>query len=480
MNLNGRRTIYTDELNINADNFARVLDNALRVHEANRIEMEYLYKYCKGEQPILERAKEIRPEINTKMVENHAKEIIDFKIGYEAGSPITFVQRASKDIKKSDTTSDDYRVSALNEMMFEENKPAKDVQLFKDFKTVGVGYMAAFPKANSESVSPFDLLVLNPLNTFVVKTNDSYRKPIMAVTYAILENSEKEIVAYTDQLVFTGRYARVQKKKDKDKAYDVNGFTVTPNLIGAIPIIEFVNNYDLLGAFEPVIPLMDALNVVNSDRVNDVAQFVQSLLWLHNCDIDEEGKQELVDGNGLIVTKSTGDGRDAKIVYLTQTLNQSETQTLADAIYDQILQISGVPGRDISSGGMTGSAVLLSNGWQIAETQAKAMELVFSQSEKELLNVCLKIIKSTKDLDSEIKSLNLSDVLVKFSRNKTYDLNNRVNAMVTMIKNGIDVNKAITTVDIFDDSHQVAYDSAERIDKLLFEQAETEVIVDEN
>lgn len=70
-----------------------------------------------------------------------------------------------------------------------------------------------------------------------------------------------------------------------------------------------------MGIFEKVIPLMDAMNLVDSDRINDILQHVQSLLWMHNCQVNEEGKKNLVDGDGVIMTKSTGDGKEAKITY---------------------------------------------------------------------------------------------------------------------------------------------------------------------
>ena len=63
--------------------------------------------------------------------------------------------------------------------------------------------------------------------------------------------------------------------------------------------------------------------------------------------------------------------------------------------------------------------------------------------------------------------LRVSDILVKFSRNRTYDLVSRTVSMSNMINMGIDPEKAITVVDIFDDSHQVALDSRERIDEIL-------------
>ena len=76
----GRRTIYTDCDNITAKNICGVLNKAFNTHLTNRAEIDYLYKYYKGDQPILYRTKDIRPEINNRIVENRANEIVSFKV----------------------------------------------------------------------------------------------------------------------------------------------------------------------------------------------------------------------------------------------------------------------------------------------------------------------------------------------------------------------------------------------------------------
>ena len=455
MYLHGRREIFTDEKIITDNNIRKILSDAFSVHNVNRAEIKYLMEYEKGIQPILERQKEFRPEINVKCLENHAAEITSFKIGYEFGSPVTFVQRANKEINKCDSKQDDMRISALNEMMFEENKPAKDIQLARDFKVCGVGYRFVYPKKNKLGVAPFDLLVPNPMNTFVVKTNDAHKKVVLGVMYSVRTSDKTEIVgAYTEDFYY-------------DFPNGLAGdFVKTANLIGKIPIIEYVNNYERMGCFEKVIPIMNALNEANSDRLNDLSQHVQSLLWGDNVEIDSDQYEELRQ-EGMIITKSS-EGRKAILQYLESVINQSETQTLVDYMYDQILQIAGVPGRKTASGGNTGNAIMLSNGWDAAETQAKSMELIFGESERSMLDVVLAIINNTSDIDAEVKSVCVSDVVTKFSRNRTYDLSSRVNSMATMINMGIDPLKAISIVDIFDDPQQVSVDSADRIDKVLF------------
>lgn len=465
MQLHGRRQIFTDINIITRDSLLMVLDDAFAIHDRNVAEIDYLMRYERGEQP-LNREKEIRPEIDIQAQENHAAEITSFKIGYEFGSPVTFIQRAKVDAKSQDKDpqdqgdkKDDIRISLLNEMMFEENKPAKDVQLARNFKICGVGYRMFRAKRNIEGVSVFDMAIPNPMTTFVVYSNDAYREPVLGVTYSITSDGRKLVGAYTRESYFTLEIPMIGP---------AGAIREEPNLIGEIPIIEYVNDYDRMGCFERVIPIMDALNVTNSDRVNDISQYVQNILWMHNCQLDKEQKKVIQDG-GVIITKSNGDGKEAKIAYVSAPLNQQETQTLVDYQYEQVLQISGTPGREKTSGGNTGSAILLSNGWQLAETQAKAMELVFSEAEKRSLKVVLAIIRMCEDKDLpdvSMRDLMVSDILVKFSRNKTYDLVSRVNALVTLVDRGFDLEKSVELVDISDDPLQFAIDSREMVDKI--------------
>ena len=66
--LTGRTVIYTDVDVIDRNNVVEVLNKALETHDVNKNDIQYLYDYYKGKQPILERVKDIRPEINNKLV----------------------------------------------------------------------------------------------------------------------------------------------------------------------------------------------------------------------------------------------------------------------------------------------------------------------------------------------------------------------------------------------------------------------------
>ena len=461
MLLKGRREIFTDEREITKENISKILAEAFETHLLNAREIKYLQDYERGIQPILHRKKEVRPEINNKIVENHAAEITAFKVGYVFGSPITFVQRANVDIHGENGEVDDKKIAILNEMMFEEGKATQDQVLGKDIAICGIGYRIVLPKRVKEGISAFNLLRLNPTTTFVIKFNDLYKKTAVAVSYITLSDGSYRVGAYTENAYYE------LEGKDFVSLKVINAL---PNRVG-IPIIEYKNDDERMGCFERVISLLDAINEATSDRLNGLAQFVQAILWMNNCEIDTEQMEQLKDKLGLL-TKSEP-GNPASVQYLTATLDQAQTQTLVDYLYSQVLQIAGVPGREQSTGGNTGQAIMLSNGWQIAETHAQALVNTFTQSEKEMLKVVLKILKLTET--SEVSDLKLSDVDVKFSRNRTDSLLVKTQGLMNQLQAGIHPLIAITHCGLYSDPQSVWNDSKAYMGKWLYETEEDEV-----
>lgn len=446
----GREQLFTSITDVTKENVVEVIKKAMETHETNSSDIEYLFNYWKGKQPILDRVKEIRPEINNKIVENHAQEIVAFKTGYVFGSPIQLVQRGKSDLNNPDG-KDDTRISTLNEMLFEEDKASKDTELGETMAICGTAYRIILPKKNTDGTSPFDVLNLNPRTTFVVYSNDIYRKPVMGVSYVEdTATGKREYGVYTETSYFNF-------KSDEDEVEE------EPHVLGMIPIIEYPNNSARLGNFEIVLPLLDALNVTSSDRVNDVAQFIQSLIWFNNCAIDKKQFEELRESGGLQTKSEPGNPADVRI--LTSSLDQTSTQALKDDLYQTMLQIAGVPDRHSSTGGNTGQAILLASGWQTAETHAKATELIFSRSDKRALRIILKIINDSDVLDYTMKDLKISEIDIKFSRNKTDNLLVKTQGLLSQLQAGIHPREAIANVNLYSDPEQVWQNSKEFLEK---------------
>ena len=197
-----------------------------------------------------------------------------------------------------------------------------------------------------------------------------------------------------------------------------------------IPIIEYPANNARLGAFEIVLPLLDAINTVDSNRLDGVEQFVQALMLFHNVDISGDDFSKLRD-EGAIKYKDIDPQYKAEIKYLTSELNQSQTQTLVDHLYNTVLTICGMPNRNGgSSTSDTGSAVIMRDGWSAAEARAKDSELMFKLSEKEFLKLVLHICSDLSDLE-----LKLSNVEVRFTRRNYENIAQKATVLTTMLSN---------------------------------------------
>lgn len=404
--LHGREVIYTDVAEIDSKNVLEVLDRALLVHSRNRTDIQYLYDYYKGKQPILERTKDVRPEINNKLVENRANEIVSFKVGYLMGEPIQYVCRGG-----SDEYSD--AINRLNEFMFAEDKAAKDKELADWFTVCGTSYRMVLPDpTEEEDEAPFEIYTLDPRNAFVVYYSGLGNKRVMGVKYVMRQDGSTVYSVYTDKQYFEIKDGRVEK--------------IEPHSLGCVPIIEYPANTARLGAFEIVLPLLDAINEVGSNRLDGVEQFVQSFLLLKGVDAEAEDFKALKAEGGL---KIPIEG-DAK--YLVQELNQTQTQTLVDYLYQTVLTICGMPNRNGgSSTSDTGSAVIMRDGWSAAEARAKDTELMFKMSEKEFLRLAVSMTNTLRDMN-----LKLSAVEIRFTRRNYENIQEKAQVLITLLSSG--------------------------------------------
>lgn len=406
--MSGRRVIKTSVTSITDENVGEVLQKALEVHYLNRSEIDYLWKYYRGEQPIQHRKKEVRPEICNRIVENRANEIVSFKVGYLCGEPIQYVSRnGGEEIVKA--------INTLNEYMFAEDKPSQDQELVEWQMICGTGYRLVLPdEPGEEDEAPFELYTLDPRDTFVVYSNEIGNKPMMAVKYSKDDNEIMRYSVYTENRYYLFEGDILVESK--------------PHALDMIPIFEYPANNARLGAFEIVLPLLDAINNVESNRMDGIEQLVQAFIKFVNCDITKEEYEEFLQ-LGAIKVKSA-DGQTADVGVVTSELNQTQSQTLKEDIYNAVLTICGMPNRNGgSSTSDTGSAVLLRDGWSDAEARAKDSENVFKKSEKKMLKLVLRICRDLGGIN-----LHLRDIDMKFTRRNYEAIQSKSQVLISMLQ----------------------------------------------
>lgn len=398
----GRTVIYTDQSEITHDNVVEVLLRAAKVHSKNQNEIQYLWDYYRGKTPILDKTKEVRESINHKIAVNRANEIVTFKRGYGFGEPIQYIRRGS-----DESLTDD--INNLNEYMFSENKHAEDSTLAEWMYVCGLGMRMALPGDGEDE--PFKIYTLDPRYSFVVRYNGLGEKVLMGVKFILRENKWPVFSVYT-----------------KDFYYEIESGIITkiePHSLEDVPIFEYPANAARLGAFEIALPLLDAINEVESNRLDDVVQFVNSFLALLGGTIDDETAKKLDEHKMLCLPE----GVDAK--YLSVAMQQNDAQVLSDSLYETVLTICCLPNRNGSSSTSdTGSAVIMRDGWQNAEADMKSVENEFKRSEKRFLKLILRILR-----DMVGTKLTLKDIEIKFSRRNYDNVQTKSQVLVTMLNN---------------------------------------------
>ena len=408
----GRKKILCDEPVIHMGNIKSVLQDALSVHLINQGEIDYLYNYYKGKQPILNREKRIRKEINNKIVENRAHEIVSFKTGYLCGEPIQYISRGDKKELSED-------IGDLNDMMMMCGKAQKDKLLAEWMYIAGIGARMVIPNdkyIENEVVpklrtgrtdflkdeAPFDLYVFDPRYAFVVYYSGPGEPPVLGVKITQRQDNRYIISAYSETDYF---------EFESQGLWNLQLVRAAKRTFGGIPIIEYPLNNARQSPIEVVLPILDAINRVQSNRLDGIEQFIQSLLVLVNAEVKDEDARYIQEA-GLIVLKSLGGENRADIKIIAEQLDQMQTQRLIDYMHQTILDIVGMPNRNGKySTSDTGAAVYQRDGHSDAEARAKSDELMFKESERQLLKIILNILRTTVGT-----RLTLADIEIKFTR----------------------------------------------------------------
>lgn len=310
---------------------AELIKKVIDFNEKRRARFDQLDQYYLGQQLILSREK---PDtlFNNKVMVNHAKYIVDTTTGYLLGNPVDY------------QVNDNVNIEPLLDAYKAQTMENTDFELAKGCGIFGMNYEYVYANEESEPCS----VTLDVRNTIIVYDDSMVHNKLFGVTYRPVFNDAKdqrpdayEIVVATDKELIHYRM-------------DFNGTSLDktdrePHFFGKVPIIEYKNNSEMLGDFEPVLSLIDAYNLIQSDRVNDREQLVDAILCFYGMDFDDEQMSELKLKRAL-----SGIPTDGKVEFLTKTINEGDVDVLRKTIEADIHKISMVP--NMSDANFVGNA----------------------------------------------------------------------------------------------------------------------------
>ena len=302
---------------------AQVLNDVIKYNEKYKDRLKRLGNYYIGKHDILERTKENDGAKNNKVVINHAKYITDTNVGYLLGNPVDY------QVGKDDNNNDLYDIQPILDVYKKQTINDLDTEIAKNVSIYGYQYEYVYANEDAE---PRSCKIDND-NAIIVYDDTVEHNKLFGIIYR--EIKEGETFKYYDIIYLD---------KDKEIHYQSTDKTLTKtgkekvHAFGKVPMIEYKNNPEFLGDFEPVISLIDAYNLLQSDRVNDKEQLVDAILCMYGMDFDDEQADMLKESRMLANIPA-----DGKVEYLIKQLNENEVDVLRKTLETDIHKISMVP-----------------------------------------------------------------------------------------------------------------------------------------
>lgn len=423
----GREQVYTSFPEITRENVLQALSEANSVHFKNRKAIRFLFKYYRGDQPVYKRTKTVREDIKHNTVVNHASEIVRFLVSYLLADPAVYVLRKSAD----EAMTDDLR--RLNDYMELADKDSCDKEIADDFTICGTGYRFVYPNPDytrgDEDKAPFTIDTYDPERTYIAYEESPSRdpRPVFCVTASKAPLTKMPVYdLYTEDThyIIVGDPGRPQ------------GVTIEeePNLLGEIPMVEYVNNQFRMGGFEAVLDLLNDTNVLESNRVEATEQNVQALTWMNDVDLTEEEEERIRNNpSAFVYTRTIKGATSPSIKAIVTDLQQQDQQVLQNDLYKKILTIVGMPStsdgnaNDSSNNGST----LVRNGWYQAEARAKDTAKLWMRSDKKFLRLVFKCVNALADP----LGISEKDITCKFTRRNYEDIMTKATVLNTLLTN---------------------------------------------
>ncbi|MFB6729015.1 phage portal protein [Bacillus mobilis] len=331
-----------------------------------------------------------KDKVNNKLNNDFFSEIIDTKIGYMFGLPVSY----------SLDHDDDEVLKRIQDFLKANHTEDADAETGKFASICGYGARLLYhDKEGIEKVmniKPYEAIFLT--NSSVAEPSYAIRcYPIKVIDGDDFKDGYKvEFYNETNIIEYTG--------EDLDKLQETNRI---PNLYKGVPLIGFPNNEELQGDVDKAIALIEGYDRSFSDVNSEIEQFRLAYMIFKGVDIDDATIEKLKQTGALDV------GENGEASFLTKDLNDNILEHHLDRLEKNICRFTKhVNLSDESFGGnLTGVAIrykLLA-----LETKSGTLEMKFTKS----LRQQFKLLFDAWNLRSNKGELDYLCMTFQFTRN---------------------------------------------------------------
>lgn len=411
-----------------------ILEYCIKQHQGTLARLNKLSDYYDGKQDISNRTFG-NPNIpNHKIVANHAKYIVDIATGFLVGNPIAYSG------SQVDKILDEYsRMDIVSH----------DTELEKDLSVFGIGYELMYLAPVNEGDTEIRIKSIDPRGIFVVTDDTVDKNPLFGVHYQQrfkLDGSLNYylINVYTEDKIFTYHAKGLSKGQ-------MSLFEESEHYFGAVPVVEYRNNEERQGDFEQQISQFDAYNLLQSDRINESEQRVNSILFIKGFTLGEDNLTH----DSIIETTE----KDSDLKWLIKEIKEADNEVLRKSLLDDIHKFSYIPSMtdEHFAGNVSGEAMKykLFGLLQLLSIKTRYM----SKSLRKRLELMRNI------LNTKGSNIDISDVKITFKPNLPINTNDLA-SIINQLKGILPLETLIGWLPDIDDP-------AEQLQKLEEEQSKS-------
>ncbi|MEK4922016.1 phage portal protein [Cytobacillus sp. FSL R5-0569] len=331
---------------------------------------------------------------NNKLPTAWHKRIVDQKVGYLAGKPITIESNVSEDLALE-------RIIELLGDDFEDIIP----ELIKNASNKGKEWLHPYIDENGE----FDYMIV-PAQEFIPIYDNTKRKNLTGgIRFYDLDDGTRKIELWDDQQV------TFYEESDDGIVMDVT-YSLNPQSHffygkegygwGKVPFIEFKNNEEAVGDLVFYKQLIDAYELIISDVTNtieDVAALIYVLKGYEGTSL-EEFMTNLKKFKAISVSDEPGSGVDTIQADIPVAAVDSQTKRLAELIYDAGQAVDTTK----DSFGQNPSGVALQFLYSFLDMKANVLERKFNKGLKSLMWFICEYLEIAENTQANYKNYSFS------------------------------------------------------------------------
>mgnify|MGYP002605740917 CR=1 FL=1 len=336
-----------------------------------------------------------------KLVVNSAKYIVDTYNGYFLGIPPKISLDKSEDNDKLQTW--------LNHVSFADklNEISKQVDIY--------GRSIGFLYQNENAETGFTYL--SPTKAFIIYDDTVERNPLAFVRYEYYDNENE--------------YQARGKIYYSNLVYDFNSTNLdenpSPNPYRMIPAVEFYENEERQGVFDPVRTLIDAYDKALSQKADQVEYFDNAYLAMMGIHLptDKNGNPILdIRKNRFLYLPNVDPQSNPDVKFIAKPDGDQMQENYLNRLDNLIYQISMIPNMKDQEFSGNASGVALEYKLLPMKNKSNSKERKFTKS----LRALFRAVFSTGQVISQSGKDSWEDLQFQFTRNIPKDIAGSISA----------------------------------------------------